>query len=376
MNAPACCVKKEPRNPLRLLLPFGVLVVVSTGVFAQRKPLTPAERKDLEQRVEKMQPLLDEFHQGKRDDSDGHAIVRKMLQYYSILGSTNTATFQGLLKEWQSLRQKHPEFVTSPPLELHEHTERRANYKKHADEIAARAQHFAPKDARATLFWSGKRLAAVFQRRIEFYEIPDGVNFVAVHGSTDNIEPVHLHRREGAQVDSLSFRRGQTPVNLTPRKVITFGRMLTGSGWTSYGAFAVTASTNGYIANDGDEQEILKRLDDDKRPFTWNNPTADYQEFYGVISVDGKVLTEIPFKSTSSAIMQALYSAPDGTVLFGIGSYVELKGEDPEDYGAVFGNVSKVVSWTKEKGIQYLSVSEALDRYPEMKRWQSHLWAK
>lgn len=359
----------------RILL-LSVLAFISMSSQALRKELSPTQRKDFELRLEKMQPLLNEFHQGKRDDSDGHAIIRKMLQYYSILGSTNTTTFQGLLKEWQSLRQKHPEFVTSPPLELHEHAERRAGYRQHEDHIAVRAEHFVPRDARATLFWSDKHLAAVFQRRIEFYEIPDGVDFVAVHGSTANIEPVHLHRREGTQVDGLSFRRGQTSINVTPTKVITFGRMLVASGWTSYGAFAVTASTNGYIANDGDEQEILKRLDDNKRSFTWNIPTADYQEFYGVISVDGKVLTEIPFRSNPNSIMQALYSAPDGTVLFGIGSYVEPKGEDPEDYGTVFGNVSKVVSWTKEKGIQHLSVSEALNRYPEMKRWQSYLWAK
>ena len=86
----------------------------------QAKPrrLNSQERKVVEARLAKLRSKLDEYHQGIRNDAEGYATLREMLQYHAMLDSVNSAECQQLLKEWRDLRQKHPEFKVNPPIRM------------------------------------------------------------------------------------------------------------------------------------------------------------------------------------------------------------------------------------------------------------------
>jgi hypothetical protein len=361
---------------------IGVFSLLFLHKPSAAKELTSAQRKDFEARLEKLRPLLNEYKQGKRDDVDGNAIMHQMLQYYGILGSSTTAECQQLLAEWRALQQKHPEYRADPPLEISEHRVAREVSRKHHEDITAKAANFVPKDSVASVFWSGRNIAAVFQHRIEFYELPEGVDCVAPFRSPENVKPISLHRREGTRLDNLHFRGPSGEFSTKPKKTITFGRRVQIAKHMDHAAknisaFAVLAYGSGYVASEAEEQEVLQELDKRKQQFAWNGSGADYQEFYGVLSVDGRILARIPFKASApESVMEALYSGPDGESVFGIGKYVEIEDSSAEGPSSVFGGVSEIVVWSPLRGIAHLTVAQAMQQYPVMKEWPNGLWAK
>ena len=339
----------------------------------------PTRRKYLKNQIKEFSQKIEEYRQGKRDDWDGYVLMFMTLQDYGLLGLNQSPECLKLLTEWRALVKKHPDYQKRTSHEFSDQRKAREAWQKRQDEIKEKAkQPFVPKDERARRFCSGNRMAAIYQFRIEFYKLPSGVecheNSKGPWKMSDFYQFGLVHHGEN--------------IDLKPYKIITFGQNLSSSEFGQFPAancdgtkkncmlIAISAHGHGYGGSDEKEQEIINEMDKEGHPYKWHNPNADYQEFYGVITTDGKVLGSVPFHAHwPDMVIQPISIWPDGTALFALGKFVSDTGDDAEG-GTVFADVKEVIVWSKKKGVQRMSADEAEKKFPELRSWRNWQWMR
>lgn len=362
--------------PILVVGPVAISVAAAPAE-AEKKParnrsLKSEERQYRQSRVKEVKELLKEARQGKRDDKEKYVLLRHLLMNYAILEREESdSEVREAKKEWDELLRKRPEFKTNPPpLEIKEQRELREQTKSRERDLEKKAVSYVPKDARAKVFWSGQDLVAVFQFRIEFYRLPENVECQREYGGT--WQSLASGNWQGSTQMPRFVRNGKV-ISLKPHKTISFGEKVAAQGSCSRASkaceFIAVYSEKispDYSYNDDEEWRVLRKLRADGKPYKFDNPTADYREFYGVFAVDGRLLGQVPFKAEPPGkILKALHVYPDGTALFGLGKAVT--NEDDHDYSR-FGGVEQVISWSTDHEVQQFRLQEALEKHPALKK--------
>lgn len=353
----------------------GNSIVEERSPQRNKEPLSPDLRNLMNSQVVDLKKMLEECHQGKRDEAEKYVILKRMLRAYGVLELNSSTEATAAKKEWDELLLKHPELKKNPPTELKEQKEMAAKERAKENQISSKTKTFVPKDIRAKVYWSGNFLAAIYQFRVELYELPKEVE--PFHEYGNEWQPLRAGEWQGSTIELRFFKGGQR-VQLEPYKTITFGQKISVQGackWSSkncdYFALFSERIYPGYAFNNEEEREVLLKLKGNGKPYQWKNTNANYQEFYGVLSTDGKVVGAVPFKAEPpNKILQALYVYPDGTALFGVGGAIP----DKRDLDSLrFGDVKEVVVWTKAGGISNMSIAKAIELHPVLK---NSLWLK
>jgi hypothetical protein len=107
-----------------------------------------------------------------------------------------------------------------------------------------------------------------------------------------------------------------------------------------------------------------------KDPKRWVQPNADYKEFYGVISIDGKILARIPFhQHIPDKALKPVFADPDGKfAVFLVGHMAGPDDEDP-NWGFSYEGISGVILWTPKRGLRTVSLGEAKKEFPILEKW-------
>jgi len=339
---------------------------LKTEAGRQSKGMMSAnEKSHMEKRANDLRLKLEECHQGKRDDKEKYLILKKLLQTYGLLGTYSSPEAVATKKEWDELRKNRPSIEKDAPTEIAEQREQVLKSDAKRKRVADLAKKFVPRDMRARVYWSGTSLAAVYQYRIEFYRVSDVMKPFYEHGNS--FRPLDSGAEQGEMVDVRFFSNGEE-IHVAPSKTITFGKKIAAIGGCNrespkcdYFAIYPEKANEDYAFNDDSEREALLHLKRKGTPYKWNNPKADFQEVYGVISTEGEIVALIPFVSEyPDRILQALVVYPDGTSVFGIGSVIH----DKEDEGYLrFGGIKGILVWSKN-GVEKLSPQEAETKYP------------
>lgn len=342
------------------------------------RPLSAEERQHRQTRVKEVKEFLKEARAGKRDDAEKYVLLRHLLMNYAILEVEDTdLEVREAKREWDELLRKHPEFKSNPPpLEIKEQRALREQTESRERDLERKAESFVPKDTRAKVFWSGNRLAAIYQFRIEFFDLPENVEPHIEYG--DKWQTLRGKGKWQGATFEIRFMEGEKSVALKPTKTITFGEKISAAGgcqYTSVSCEHLAVYTEGvypgYSPSDQEEWAVIRKLRGMERTYKWNDPRADFQEFYGVLTIAGKILVKIPFQAAPpDKIAKVLHVYPDGTAVFGVGSAIPSDA-DPDHLR--FGAVKEIVSWSKMDGVKKESASKAKERFPELK---SSAWLK
>ncbi len=324
---------------------FWVAVLMFAGnlaVFGQNSQAQSqqAESRELHHRawqtdIAKWKPLLDQYHAGKLDDHDGTAILFHMLTDYGLLHSTGTAAVEALSQEYQALIKKHPDYMINTPMRTHQQEAARGALKKKGQDLAEKRKNWTPQDGTTIDYHHGPYSAAVHQYRIDFAK--NGKKFKMI--------------TFGYPVMPAFGWNGSQPPN---RKIFVIGR-----------------SKSGYTRDTLEEGAIMRQLESGgKDPSNWVQPNANYKEFYGVISIDGKVLAQIPFhQHIPDKALQPVFADPDGKfAAFLVGHMAGPDDEDP-NWGFSYEGVSGVILWTPKRGLRAVSLDEAKKEFPILEKW-------
>ena len=266
--------------------------------------LTLAQRRGFENQISQLKGKLAEYHQGKLGDQDGHAILWNILYRYAILGSTTTPEFQMLKKEYDLLRKKHPEFKKNPPIELKEQKTAREAADKKEQDIKEMAKNFVPKDtAIAGIYGREHYLLLVYQYHIEFYALPlsisvksappPHVHFLTLYEGNKNIPPSGFLRNSDVKhvlsqlninksVKVMSFKHPLQHVSPFPFKPKKF--------------FWACENLLGKYRGSTSQEDNILRTKYRNGEMAWSNESAEYHDFCGAVSWDGKIIYRLPFR--------------------------------------------------------------------------------
>jgi hypothetical protein len=319
--------------------------------------------------MEQLRPLLDEYHQGKRNDADGLAIMHRMLLYCGFLGSSTTVDCQSLLKEWQALREKHPEYKKQPPIYVREEIEAQAARKKHWQEIAEKAKTFVPSDSRVEhIYGNDHKAVFLYQYHLEFYELPPNLSFRPE--PPPNSFFATLYNEDKPLKGVFSGEVAVSQLGLKHLKTMTFGHRVSVSlhnvardmERTKY-FWACDDLTFGYNASNDEEYEITKRHPRSLLP--WMNEKAEFKDFCGALSLDGNIVFQLPMKQALPGPLFVIASAnPEGTnVLIKIGKQIMISDEDGAQTIPEAGDFSQAIIWTYPDKIQKFDAGS-----PELQR--------
>ncbi len=329
--------------------------------------LTPTQRKMFERKAKELYGVMKVPSWIQRSDHDQYVILSRFLAYSGILSSTPTARVDEAEGLWKNLLDKNPRWKTRPPRDMNvkEYHEAIQKQKDEGKTIEEKAKTWRPKDTIAWLYHDGSRLAAVHQYRIDFFNIPKSVECYATRlnvRSCDKLSP--------GLPDFVKFKKGGQDYNLKPFKTITFGQPITIAPVSGADIIAIGAS-DGYGWLDFQEEAIMDKLEAEGRhPAHWVQPNANFDEFYGVLSIAGKVLARIPFhEHIPDKALKVAFSDPDGKLAaFLVGQMAHDYDEGP-GWGFSYRSVSGVIVWTPKRGLRTLSPSEAKKEFPILKRY-------
>lgn len=279
---------------------FEVVTMLSFLVFAAALPLcaqgqqdqsskrpsvvdsTPEQRRQDQADLERLQKWLDEYHAGKRDARDGYIIMFRMLQDYGTLGLSTSTACQNTLKEWRALRDAHPQFKVDRPefhdMLMHEQREQLKKENAEAKEAEEKATTWSPADSVPVDFWTEKnRMALVYQYRVDFFRLPESAakKVPNLNSALKTIKKLGLKPRKEMTFKHPLDRyivRQSTPVTTPP--VIWLCESFTAQ----------------YMTQTPGEEKIIgfgkKRT----------NQSGKYNDFCGAVSVDGKIIYQIPIR--------------------------------------------------------------------------------
>ncbi len=316
--------------------------------------LTPTQRKMFERKAKELYGAIKAAGWSQRSDHDQYVILSRFLAYSGILSSTPTAHVDEAEGLWKNLLDKNPRWKTRPPRDMnvkeyHEAVKKQENEATTIKEKAKTWKPWGSVNTSSTPFYYGTYRASLHPYDFESYkEYPNN--------------------------------------KLKPFKVIKFGYPIESPWWKvhewqqtfepdSVGKvkiFALGTSIEGYQPESMEEQAVMGILKQEgEDPSHWVQPNADYKEFYGIISIDGKILARIPFHShIPDKVLEPYYAAPDGNFAeFLVGDMEEPTcppGIHFEDCESGLGEgpalefyAKKAILWTPKNGLRTVSLDEA-----------------
>ena len=303
--------------------------------------LTPAQRANLERKAQGLYDVIKAPDWGQRSDHDQYVILSRFLAFSGILSSTPTAHVDEAETLWKKLLDKNPQWKTRPPRDMNvkEYHEAIQKQKDEAKTIEEKAKMWRPLDGAVMVYHHGSFRAIIHPYHVDFFRA--------------------LEKK--------------------PFKIITFGYpVMPIIGWNGVfprdrKIFVLGRSDSGYQHQTMEEWGIMGKLEQEgKDPRNWVQPNADYKEFYGVISIDGKILARIPFHRHIPGLgLKPIFADPDGHfAAFLIGKMVPPGDEDEVSYwGVSYANISGIIVWTPDKSLRTVSPEEAKREFPILKKW-------
>jgi len=327
-------------------------------------------RKDTERNIEEHEGKLKEFRQAKRDYRDAYIILRILTADHIRLRQRGKAL--EYVREMETLKKKHPDLVSDPPRELSEQRKTREEFERKKEEI--KKKPFIPKDSRAVIYQYGNKIAAFFQYRIEFYELPEdvGVYFEEEYkelrkpGDPFSPDTGILRFCPNNSVKVISSRRKfdspeikvykcKSERKIKPKNVISFRHRLDHPRFEDiYQRKEVLVCSNpllGYSGSDQEEKHAIATRLGRYGAYPWVNQNADFEDFYGVVSIDGNVFFQLPLKSEPPNILvRCFFLSPDGRkAVFGVGEKIV------EDENEWIGNIREIIIWEHPDRIRKLN---------------------
>jgi len=112
--------------------------------------------------------------------------------------------------------------------------------------------------------------------------------------------------------------------------------------------------------------ELQRYNRDGARWYHWPEGRADYKRFYGIFSIDGKVILKLPFKASfPGRVLAPVYCDPKGqSAAFAVGKAVVRQGEGPRG-SYEYRSLGTVIYWSRTSGTTKMSVDEAIRKYPD-----------
>lgn len=341
-----------------------MFVNLTLSTHSQTKNLSQRDAQLLQNEVASLKPKLDEFHQGKRSDSDGLFLLWRIMADMNSLGQMDTPEWKSMLDEWKALRAKRPEFTTHPPMALEE--SKQVQQKAELDrqqrdqELAAkRASPFTPKDTKITAVLGYDQHAVfVYQYRVEFFNLPPDMKLTQERPGS----PVRLYN-QGKTVSP----RDTISLNLQPFKTITFKhRIQSSDGWSGplkNFVWVCDDVLSQYTGADDEEELILGN-----KARTWMNESAEHSNFCGALSLDGKILYQLPIKqhAPDTAIKVFRTNSDGTTVWLEVGEVVEGKITDkdteseqkPGTRYQYIGNYREILLYTYPDKLETFNINE------------------
>lgn len=326
-------------------------------------PMNAERRAAIRARAERWETEL----KTTRNESDRYILLTEILQQYAILEEMSTPRAKNLKEQWDQLVQKNPKLRS---LRGRDHSGRRAMQQQKEDAGAAPGSgSFTPKDTRARLFWDGKRLVAVHQLKIQFFELPRNVR--CQHYYANEWKDLKNDLATGGYQGLTSEYRFVGPhgaVDLAPKKVVSFRSRIysilgcsEGGGECPFFAVATDKIHAGYSPNDSEEREALLGLSARGKKFYGASGQVDFEEFYGVFASDGKIVKRLDFNSSETKeFLYPLKAYSDGRAVFGLGRAVP-RGGDPERLK--FGNGREAWEVSNYGAVRKISAKAAREKY-------------
>ncbi len=302
--------------------------------------LTPAQRANLERKAQGLYDVIKAPDWGQRSDHDQYVILSRFLAFSGILSSTPTAHVDEVETLWKKLLDKNPQWKTRPPRDMnvkeyHEAIQKQKDEAKTIEEKAKMWRPWVTGDGAAVEYHHGHYSVAVHQYRIDFLE--GGKKFKTI--------------TFGYPIAPAFGWNGSQPPD---RKIFVIGR-----------------SDSGYTRDTMEEETIMGQLEQQgKDPSNWVQPNADYKEFYGVISIDGKILARIPFhRHIPDKALSAVYTAPDGSFAAFLEGHMIYDNDEGQQWEFSYENISGVILWTPKRGLRTVSLDEAKKEFPILEKW-------
>jgi len=303
---------------------LGVCIFGSQPLRAADAP-SRQDKERYEQDLARWKSLLQEYHQGKRDDNDGGAILFHLLTDYGRLGRSNTPEAAALKQEWQQLLAKHPEFRIKPPLHMHEQEAARRNRRARRQEATARLQTFTPADSRIiNVLGSDSKMALVYQYHVDFFSLPAGMALERMDKPRRSLFEI---RAGGKRIQ----RREFSSLGLKPNKTLSFQNHIEStdeiSGAIDFPLFIWICDDPSaqYSASDSSERELLKNAGYVSRQIAWSHPGADLKSFCGAVSLDGEVVYRLPLeRAIPTTVVRIGHTNRDGaSIELFVGEFVQ-----------------------------------------------------
>jgi hypothetical protein len=348
-------------------------------------------RKDTERSIEEYGKKLKEYRKNKRDYRDAYLILMTLMADYNRLRQRTKV--KEYLKELETLKTKHSDLVSNPPQELSGQRKIREEFERKKEEL--RKKPFAPKDDRAIIYWYENKIAAVYQYRIEFYELPKNVElYFKECGELPKTQKgptagkFRFARKGTVKVISATYTKEKiygtkSPYKLNPKKTIKLRNIIQWwPDWQEEGGkrdylLICTHPMMGYAGTDNEEQEeIAIRLENTHSHYPWKNPEFDFENFCGIISIDGNIIFQLPIKQeTSNSVAEPFGLSENGKkAILGIGKVSECE-ETANCYIIKAKDFREILIWDYPDKISKISVSnptsEVIELLQKYKKYDS-----
>lgn len=309
--------------------------------------LRPGPEKAQQERSEQdHQALIDKWNEyagGRRDHRDAYVILNRLLPYYPRWEA-------GIMDdghEWKSqlskVMREHPELAKNQPRQLIEEIDGGAYRKKIDAEFAAKTAKWVPADDDPVkVIGFGRNAAAVFQRKISFYELPSSTSLQAVPEN--------------------DWRKLLHP--LAPVKVLTFKHAFmfpygAPSGVKTNFIICTDLIRDWYSPRTDDERKILAAKGFRNTAYPWVNAAGQIDQFCGILSLKGEPVFEFPIEQMEPApLAEPVWITDDGTkAAIAVGEKRTEEGED----GPLTDvrPIKEVWIWTAPSNLRKISSSEA-----------------
>lgn len=311
-----------------------------------RPKLGPRDKSYIEHKrkqIAEFGKMLEEFHDGRRSDGDGYAIIDRLIWAHGAIGVPDPAAVEKLQTEFKEILARHPEFRTNRP-RLSDDVKREEDWKRQAAEREEKLKTWEPADSvPIKSYFDGKWVLAAYSYRLEFYEADSNLMIPLEYGHsviTNRLpEQLSQHLSEGkARLrETIAFEH---VIAHKPTFPLPENRFI----------LACADRFAHYKPGPNAEGELIGGSRH------WSNPNADIKgEKCLVLSIDGKTRFEFSIHSDPpQSYVMPLGVAPDGSsALLGEGEAVMYE-EKAGGWG--MDRCLNYVLWTRNEGVKRIPV--------------------
>ena len=341
----------------KIFLSFVLIAAGNFAAFGQNNPkptLQPLDERTkaiFARRIQKWQKQIDSCSPPSCDDSDRVVLLTRILINDRLLGRGSDAA--ATMAQIRVILKKNPKLIHYGQLPNQTHAElaEQEAEKQKREELAKKS--FVPKDS-SCLGIMGEDRDAVFlyQYHLEFYHLPKDMPPLgnsrntpqAPYGICDQILPKYAWK---------------------PFKTMTFKHRISDvSGYERIKDVKIIwicpdELEGDYYSGSTDEERAIIQAKYHDKPMPWVNSSAEYGYFCGAISLDGKIVYQLPIRQHSpDTLFQFGDMGKEGKSLeIKVGKLMTGDGEDgPESF---VGDFWETLIWTYPDHLQTFEKKDA-----------------